>query len=75
LLSSLKGATPILRVTPDSCGCGVNGYSIKYGYNTLLSTLRVYQNSTKWKNVWSLDSLPKINFFMWSPSHEKILTG
>jgi hypothetical protein len=53
----------------------VNGYSVKEGYNTLLSTLRVYQNSTKWKNVWSQDSLPKVNFFTWSLSHGKILTG
>jgi hypothetical protein len=75
LFSSLKGEAPILRVTPDSRGWGTNGYSVKDGYNTLLSTLRVYQNSTKWKNIWSQDSLPKINFFIWSLSHGKILTG
>jgi hypothetical protein len=72
--SSLKGATPILRDTPDNRGWGTNGYLVKYGYNMLLFTLRVFQNSTKWKNVWSQESLPKINIFIWS-THGKILTG
>jgi hypothetical protein len=75
LISTLKGATPILRDIPDSRGWGTNGYSVKEGYNTLLSSLRVFQNSTKWKNVWSQDSLPKINIFIWSLAHGKILTG
>jgi hypothetical protein len=75
LFSFLKGATPILRDTPDSRGWGTTGYLVKYGYNTLLYTLRVFKNSTKWKNVWSQDSLPKTNFFIWSLTHGKILTG
>jgi hypothetical protein len=75
LFSTLKGAAPILRDIPDSRGWGTNGYSVKEGYNMLLSSLRVLQNSTKWKNVWSQDSLPKINIFIWSLAHGKILTG
>jgi hypothetical protein len=75
LISTLKGATPILSDIPDSRGWGTNGYSVKEGYNTLLSSLRVIQNSAKWKNVWSQDSLPKINIFIWSLAHGKILTG
>jgi hypothetical protein len=34
LISTLKGATPILRDIPDSRGWGTNGYSVKEGYNT-----------------------------------------
>jgi hypothetical protein len=35
----------------------------------------VIQTSTKWKNIWSQDALPKINIFIWSLAHGKILTG
>ena len=41
----------------------------------LLSTMTEHQNSSKWKNVWSHDSLPKVNFFIWTLVPEKILTG
>jgi hypothetical protein len=43
-ISTLKGATSILRDIPDRRGWGKNGYLVKEGYNTLLSSLRVLQN-------------------------------
>jgi hypothetical protein len=74
LISTLKGAAPILSDIPDNRGWGTDWYSIKEGYNTLLSSLRVIQTSTKWKNVWSQDALPKINIFIWSLAHGNIPT-
>lgn len=75
LTSLLKGAAPILKTTADSRGWGKNGYSVKEGYSMILSNTREQQNSAKWKNVWSHDSLPKVKFFIWTLVHGKILTG
>ena len=75
MISHLKGESPSLNDTPDSRGWGINGYLVKKGYNMLLSSTRVFHHSAKWKNVWSQDSLPKVNFFTWYLAHGKILTG
>jgi len=75
LISLLKVEATILRDILDSRGRGTYGYLVKELYNTLLSSLRVLHPSTKWKNIWIQDSLPKINIFIWSLAQGKILTG
>jgi len=71
----IKGGKPIQKTFPYSRGWEDKGYSIKEGYDKILELMRGYQTSTKWYNVWNRDSLPKINFFIWTLVHDKILRG
>jgi hypothetical protein len=75
LISFLKGAAPIHRDIQDSRGWGPVGYTVKEGYKILLANSRNLINSARWKNIWSSDALPKINIFIWTLAHGKILTG
>jgi hypothetical protein len=63
LITLLKGATTIQKTRPDNRGWGSQGYSVTTGYNQRLDNTGGHQSSTKWKNIWNRDSLPKINFF------------
>jgi hypothetical protein len=48
---------------------------VKEGYKTLLSNSMIVHILAKWKKNWSIDALPKINIFIWSLAHRKILMG
>ena len=73
LQTFLQGSLPIHIKLPDQRCWGKSGvYTMKDGYNS------VHNSSRKegiWKNVWCSDGLPKIYFFCWLFTHQKILTA
>jgi hypothetical protein len=72
--SLLKGASPILIDIPDNRGWGKYGYAVKQGYKIVISSSSMLQSLKKSKKTWIQDALPKINIFIWTLSHGKIIT-
>ena len=74
LFTSLHGKTPINKSSKDYIGYGKNGtYTVKEGYKKL--TMEPAANESLWKKVWHSDNIPKVNYFIWTLMHNKLLTA
>jgi hypothetical protein len=74
---SLQGKAPLRKRGRDKRGWGRNAkpYSTALGYSTLLSLPHVPPNPVLWKSIWSFKTIPKIDVFLWTLSHDNIQTG
>ena len=74
LFTSLHGKTPINKSSKDHIGWGKNGmYTVKEGYKKL--NMEPMANESLWKKVWHSDNIPKVNSFIWTLMHNKLLTA
>ena len=73
LFTSLHDQTLIKKYSKDHIGWGKNGmYTVKEGYKKL--TMEPAENESLWKKVWHSDNIPKVNSFIWTLMHNKLLT-
>eukprot|EP00253_Pinus_taeda_P014894 PITA_14894 len=77
LLDKLQGKSPMSATTKDKRGWGSHSgsFSVAEGYKSLIVVPNVPPDPTKWKFIWGLPSLPKIDFFSWTLAHNSIFTG
>ena len=76
LIANMHGKSPVTRTTKDSRGLGKKTriYTTLAGYN-FISNPHPTENADIWKSVWVVKILPKVDFFIWTLAHGKILTG
>ena len=75
--------THVHRSCRDLWGWGSSSvYTAAYSFSHLQTSTHAssmessgFDNVALWKLVWSLPSIPKINFFTWIVIHQKLLTG
>ena len=75
LIANLHGKSPVTRTAKDARGWGkkMGIYTTSMGYN-FISNPHPTENSDIWKSVWAVKSLPKVDLFIWTLAHGKILT-
>lgn len=72
----LDEAAPVHKAARDCWGWGPTGlYSTALGYRELQGNRNSNYNAEIWKIVWDTFATPKVNFFIWTVIHNKILTG
>jgi len=76
LLEFLHGKAPISARTKDKRGWGspTGNYTASAGYKVALNIPWVPQNPGSWKEIWNFPSIPKIDHFAWTLTHNSILT-
>jgi len=77
LTNHLAGLAPVAKFKKDRGGWGryTGNYSAAEGYQRYAASYNVPANPRVWKNLWNCSTLPKIDMFSWSLTHERILTG
>ena len=76
LIAKLHRKSPVSGTLKDARGCGKRSgsYTTSASYN-LISAPCPTENSAIWKSVWAMKILPKVDFFVWTLSHRRILIG
>ena len=77
LIDHLAGIAPISQNRRDNRGWGdhTGKYSTSEGYQRFSANFNVPANPRIWNYNWNNNSLPKIDLFIWTLLHERILTG
>ena len=66
-----------LKFKKDQCGWGreSGSYSTSEGYQRFAANYNVPVNPQIWNYLWKCSTLSKIEMFIWSLMHERVLTG
>ena len=77
LFIHLAGRAPISTKMKDRRGWGkrTGNYSTANGYMELAANFNVPENPAIWNNNWNNRTLPKIDVFIWTLIHQRLLTG
>ena len=75
LLNHLAGLAPLAKCKKDRRGWGSGKYTALAGYQKFAASYNVPANPKKWNILWKCSTIPKIDIFIWTLLHEKILTG
>ena len=77
LTTHLAGLAPDTKVKRDRRGWGkkTGVYTTAEGYHLFAASYNVPANPRIWTNLWKCSTLPKIDIFAWTLTHERILTG
>jgi hypothetical protein len=76
LLEYLHGKAPVSARLKDKRGWGspTGNYTASAGYKAALNIPWVPSNPGPWKAIWNFPSIPKIDHFAWTLTHNSILT-
>jgi ribonuclease HI len=76
LLDYLHGKAPVSAGLKDKRGWGspTGNYTATTGYKAALNIPWVPSNPGPWKAIWNFPSIPKIDHFAWTLTHNSILT-
>ena len=76
LFNHLVGLAPIAKSRKDPRGWGRHSgsYSTSEGYQIFVAKYNVPVNPQIWNYLWKCSMLPKIEMFIWSLMHERVLT-
>ena len=76
-MNHLAGLTPVAKFRKDRHGWGrqSGSYSASEGYQKFVVVPNVPSNPAIWNYLWDCKTLPKIDMFIWTLLHEKVLTG
>ena len=77
LMNHLSGLAPVAKFRKDRRGWGrhSDSYSESKGYQKFAATPNVLVNPAIWNHLWNCKSFPKIDMFIWTLLHERVLTG
>ena len=75
MLRHLAGKAPLFKNAIDRRGWGPGNFTSLEGYRRYATKINVPANPKIWNQLWSTRTLPKIDLFIWTLLHERILTG
>ena len=77
LINHLVGIAPVTKFTKDRHGWGrkTGSYLTSEGYQNFAVNYNVPVNPEIWNYLWNCRTLPKIEMFIWTLMHQRVLTS
>jgi len=77
LITLLQGKSRISKRIKDKRGWGSHSgdYSAAADYKILSADPQILGNPALWKAIWQVKSLPKVDFFIWTLTHNNLMIG